>query len=82
MPMETFVDRNRKVVNKGFRYYTDPSPWDDDRNKLVLLGMLSPAVTVDVIKSLIDRAKQRDSCPPFSTPTTRLRILREHTYEE
>lgn len=60
-----FVDGNGKVVNKGFRYYTEPSLWDDYRNKLVLLGMLSPSVSVDVIKSLIDRGEKTGFMPTF-----------------
>jgi predicted alpha-1,2-mannosidase len=60
-----FTDRDRNVVNKGFRYYTEPSLWDDYRNKLVLLGMLSPDVTVDVIKSLIDRGEKTGFMPTF-----------------
>jgi len=60
-----FLDRSGKVVNKGFRYYTDPSLWDDYRNKLVLLGMLSPDVSVDVIKSLIDKGEKTGFMPTF-----------------
>ena len=60
-----FVDDSRKVVNKGFRYYTNPSLWDTYRNKLVLLGMLSPDVTTDVIKSLIDKGEKRGFMPTF-----------------
>ena len=65
MPTESFLDRTGKVVSKGFRYYTDPSLWDDYRNKLVLLGMLSPGVTVDVIKSLIDKGEKTGFMPTF-----------------
>jgi len=60
-----FTDRDGKVVNKGFNYYTEPSLWDDYRNKLVLLGMLSPSVTVDVIKSLIDKGEKTGFMPTF-----------------
>lgn len=60
-----FTDRSGKVVNKGFSYYTEPSLWDDYRNKLVLLGMLSPQVTADVIKSLIDRGEKTGFMPTF-----------------
>ena len=60
-----FLDESRKIVNKGFQYYTLPSLWDDYRNKLVLLGMLSPEVTVDVIKSLIDRGEHTGFMPTF-----------------
>lgn len=60
-----FTDRSGKVVNKGFRYYTEPSLWDDYRNKLVLLGMLTPDVSVDVIKSLIDKGEKTGFIPTF-----------------
>jgi len=60
-----FLDESGKVVNKGFQYYTLPSLWDDYRNKLVLLGMLSPDVTVDVIRSLIDRGEKTGFMPTF-----------------
>ncbi|MDR0845118.1 MAG: GH92 family glycosyl hydrolase [Tannerella sp.] len=60
-----FTDRTGNVVNKGFHYYTDPSFWDDYRNKLVLLGMLSPVVTVDVINSITDRGEHTGFMPTF-----------------
>jgi len=60
-----FTDQAGKVVNKGFDYYTEPSLWDDYRNKLVLLGMLSPEVTADVIKSLIDKGEKQGFMPTF-----------------
>jgi len=60
-----YTDVNGKVVKGGFQYYTLPSLWDDYRNKLVLLGMLSPQVTVDVIRSLIDRGEKTGFIPTF-----------------
>jgi predicted alpha-1,2-mannosidase len=60
-----FTDVGGKVVNKGFNYYTEPSLWDDYRNKLILLGLLSPAVTNDVIRSLIDKGEVRGFMPTF-----------------
>jgi predicted alpha-1,2-mannosidase len=60
-----FTDISGKVVNKGFNYYTEPSMWDDYRNKDVLLGMLSPKVLNDVIKSLIDKGKISGFMPTF-----------------
>ena len=60
-----FTDMSGKVVNKGFNYYTEPSLWDDYRNKLVLLGMLTPKVTNDVIKSLIDKGEIKGFMPTF-----------------
>lgn len=60
-----FTDLNGKVVNEGFNYYTEPSLWDDYRNKLILLGMLSPVVTADVIKSLINKGELTGFMPTF-----------------
>ena len=60
-----FTDNKGLVVNKGFRYYTEPSLWDDYRNKLVLLGMLAPTVSVDVIKSLINKGEKTGFMPTF-----------------
>jgi predicted alpha-1,2-mannosidase len=60
-----FTDMGGKVVNKGFNYYTEPSLWDDYRNKLILLGLLTPKVTNDVIKSLIDRGEIKGFMPTF-----------------
>lgn len=59
-----FTDVKGNVVNKGFNYYTEPSLWDDYRNKLVLLGTLSPEVTADVIKSLIDKGEKSGGFMP------------------
>ena len=60
-----YPDVKGAVVKAGFRYYTLPSLWDDYRNKLVLLGMISPEVTVDVIRSLIDRGEKTGFIPTF-----------------
>ncbi|MDN3548371.1 GH92 family glycosyl hydrolase [Mucilaginibacter aquaedulcis] len=60
-----FTDISGQVVNKGFDYYTEPSLWDDYRNKLVLLGLLSPKVTNNVIKSLIDKGEKKGFMPTF-----------------
>lgn len=60
-----FLDESNRVVKKNFAYYTIPSLWDDYRNKLVLLGLLSPKVTEDVIQSLIDRGEITGFMPTF-----------------
>jgi len=60
-----FMDESGKVVRKNFAYYTIPSLWDDYRNKLVLLAMLSPKVTEDVIQSMIDRGEHTGFMPIF-----------------
>ena len=59
-----FTDAAGNIANEGFRYYTDPSFWDDYRNKLVLLAMISPDVTVDVIKSITDRGEKKNGYMP------------------
>jgi len=60
-----FQDELGNVERKKFRYYTTPSLWDDYRNKLVLLAMLSPDVTADVIKSLVERGEKTGFMPTF-----------------
>jgi len=60
-----FTDAQGMVQNKGFRYYTNPSLWDTYRNKLVLLSLLSPEVTGDIIQSLIDKGTQSGFMPTF-----------------
>lgn len=60
-----FTDQARKVEKKDFRYYEIPSLWDDYRNKLVLLAMLEPEVTNDVIQSMIDRGEVTGFMPIF-----------------
>src|SRR5690606_2752942 len=47
------------------QYYTIPAFWDDYRNKMILLGMLSPDVTADVIQSMVDRGKISGFMPTF-----------------
>ncbi len=59
-----FTDEKGEVVNEGFHYYTNPSFWDDYRNKLVLLAMLSPNVTTDIIQSIIDKGEKRGGYMP------------------
>ncbi len=60
-----YIDAKGNVVKARWNYYTLPSLWDDYRNKLVLLGMLSPDVTADVIRSLIDRGQKTGFIPTF-----------------
>ncbi len=59
-----FTDERGDVVNEGFHYYTNPSFWDDYRNKLVLLAMISPDVTTDILKSIIDKGEKRGGYMP------------------
>lgn len=60
-----FRDAADHIVKKDFRYYTLPSLWDTYRNKVVLLGLIEPDVTADVIKSLIDRGEITGFIPTF-----------------
>ena len=60
-----YVDQRRNVVNKGFHYYTNPAFWDDYRNKLVLMGMVLPEITNDIINSIIDRSKISRFMPTY-----------------
>ncbi len=60
-----FIDDAGKVRNEGFKYYTNPSLWDTFRNKLMLLGMLRPEVTGDIIQSLVTRGEISGFIPTF-----------------
>jgi predicted alpha-1,2-mannosidase len=60
-----FTDINKKVVNTGIAYYTEPSLWDTYRNKDVLLELVSPDVTLNVIKSLKDKGDKTGYIPTF-----------------
>jgi len=60
-----YFDANREVVNNGFDYYTIPALWDTYRNKLVLLTLLSPEVTGNVIRSMTDIGSKRGFMPTF-----------------
>lgn len=60
-----FTDAKNNVVKADFNYYTEPSLWDTYRNKDVLLGMISPQVTLDVIKSMKDVGDKTGFIPTF-----------------
>jgi predicted alpha-1,2-mannosidase len=60
-----FTDAKKNVVKTGFAYYTEPSLWDTYRNKDVLLGLISPQVTLDVIKSMKDVGDKKGFIPTF-----------------
>jgi predicted alpha-1,2-mannosidase len=60
-----FTDAKKQVVKTGFKYYTEPSLWDTYRNKDVLLGLISPRVTLDVIKSMKDVGDKKGFIPTF-----------------
>jgi len=60
-----FTDAKRNVVKSNFNYYTEPSLWDTYRNKDVLLGLITPEVTLDVIKSMKDVGDKTGFIPTF-----------------
>jgi predicted alpha-1,2-mannosidase len=60
-----YKDASKKVVKADFNYYTEPSLWDTYRNKDVLLGLISPQVTLDVIKSMKDVGDKTGAIPTF-----------------
>lgn len=62
---EEFKDASKNIAKADFNYYTEPSLWDTYRNKDVLLGLISPGVTVDVIKSMKDVGDKTGYIPTF-----------------
>lgn len=59
-----YRDGHGQVVRADFRYYTTPSFWDTYRNKLILLGMITPDVAADIIKSCIDLGEKHGGYMP------------------
>ena len=59
-----YTDVQGRICNGGFGYYTLPSFWDDYRNKLILLGLLLPHVTQDVLKTIIDMGEKTNGYMP------------------
>ena len=53
-----FTHPNGNVVNMGFHFYANNNIWDAGRDQTVLMGMLSPDATSDIISSDIERAKR------------------------
>ena len=60
-----FKDVKGKIRKEDFQYYTNPSLWDTYRNKLVLLGIISPEITQNIIKSLVDKGGLTGFIPTF-----------------
>lgn len=60
-----FKDAKHSVVKDNFNYYTEPSLWDTYRNKDVLLGLITPKVTLDVIKSMKEVGDKTGFIPTF-----------------
>ena len=68
-PIERGPGENRWSATNGkaksdFRFYTNPSFWDTYRNKLILLGMITPDVATDIIRSCIERGERRGGYMP------------------
>ena len=59
-----YRDDRGQVVKADWRFYTNPSFWDTYRNKLILLGMVTPDVATDIIHSCIDRGEKRGGYMP------------------
>ena len=59
-----YRDDRGQVVKADWRFYTNPSFWDTYRNKLILLGMITPDVATDIIRSCIDRGEKRGGYMP------------------
>jgi len=60
-----FSDEAGVIRKEKFDYYTLPSLWDTYRNKVVLLGMLRPEITGNVIQSMVDRGTITGFMPTF-----------------
>jgi predicted alpha-1,2-mannosidase len=60
-----YTDVKNQVVKTDFNYYTIPSLWDTYRNKDVLLSLISPKITLDVIKSMKDMGDKTGFIPTF-----------------
>jgi predicted alpha-1,2-mannosidase len=60
-----YTDAKKNVAKADFDYYTEPSLWDTYRNKDVLLGLISPKVTLNVIKSMKDVGDKTGFIPTF-----------------
>lgn len=60
-----FKDAKRQTVKADFNYYTVPSLWDTYRNKDILLTILSPKITSDIIKSMKDMGEKTGFIPTF-----------------
>jgi predicted alpha-1,2-mannosidase len=60
-----YTDVKHQTIKADFNYYTEPSLWDTYRNKDVLLTLVSPQVTLDVIKSLKDQGDKTGFIPTF-----------------
>ncbi|MBD8489915.1 GH92 family glycosyl hydrolase [Echinicola sp. CAU 1574] len=60
-----FSDETGEKRKEDFNYYTLPSLWDTYRNKVVLLSIVRPEVTADVIQSLVDKGHRTGFIPTF-----------------
>lgn len=60
-----YTDAKHQVGKVDFNYYTEPSLWDTYRNKDVLLGLVTPKVTLNVIKSMKDVGDKTGFIPTF-----------------
>ena len=60
-----FTDVKGDVVKADYNHYTVPSLWDTYRNKDILMAIVTPKVTGDVIRSLQDTGEKTGFIPTF-----------------
>ncbi|RYY30478.1 MAG: glycoside hydrolase family 92 protein [Chitinophagaceae bacterium] len=60
-----YFDGKNVVQKASFRYYTEPSLWDTYRNKDILLGLITPDVSADIISSMNDMGTKNGFMPTF-----------------
>jgi predicted alpha-1,2-mannosidase len=60
-----YTDAKKNTNKASFDYYTIPSLWDTYRNKDILMGLVTPNVTADIIKSLKDIGDKTGFIPNF-----------------
>jgi predicted alpha-1,2-mannosidase len=60
-----YFDGRNVVKKSSFRYYTEPSLWDTYRNKDILVGLMTPDVSADIISSMNDMGTKRGFMPTF-----------------
>lgn len=60
-----FTDVKGQTAKAGYNYYELPSLWDTYRNQVVLLAMMEPKLTADIISSMKDRGDKTGFIPTF-----------------
>jgi predicted alpha-1,2-mannosidase len=60
-----FMDEKGIICKADYNYYSLPSLWDEFRNKLVLISILNPELTGDIIQSMIEMGNKTGYMPTF-----------------